>query len=298
MTPDIFVIGFQEVVDLNANTMFISSNAEKTKAWKRLIRSTLESIDKYSLLKTLDLVGLYLVVMIKTNLRENIKYLDSSIIRTGMLGTVGNKGSLIVKFNYLDSSFVFVCSHLSHGLTGNKYRINELQEILSKTFMHNSREIQIRNFDNVFILGDLNFRIDYDDTLIRQLISVGKHDELGQHDQLYGILNSTLFSELTEASITFDPTYKYTKGTSLYDSKNKRSPAWCDRIIYTKHSDIKPIKYDSVMGYTQSDHKPVYGIYNVKVTSINQKERNKIVLEIKSSENINKEVKGTDIFSK
>lgn len=298
-SPDVFIIGFQEIVDLNANNMFITSNVDITKSWKKIIKKTLESIDKYSLLKTLDLVGLYVIVLIKTNLRENIKYLDSSIIRTGMLGTVGNKGSLIIKFNYNDSSFVFVCSHLTHGLSGNKYRINELQEILSKTFMNNSKEMQIRNFDYVFIFGDLNFRIDYDDIKIRQLISVGKHDDLYKYDQLLGILNSNLFSELTEEKLEFDPTYKYTIGTSVYDTAKKRAPAWCDRIIYNKSNKINCLKYDSVNEYTQSDHKPIYGIYNVVVSSINFKEKEKLILEIKKNQkHDSKYFQGTDIFSK
>lgn len=295
--PDIYVIGFQEVVSLNANNLLISSNYESLKKWKKLVIKTLDSIGKYSLIKTLDLVGLYQLIFIKTELKENVRYLDSQIIKTGVMGTVGNKGSLIIKFSYLDTDLAFVCSHLSHGMDGNKHRINELQQILSKTIMINGREVQLRNIDYLFIYGDLNFRIKYEDTLIKQLISIGRLEELKPYDQLLQILStSTVFSDLSEGNITFDPTYKFTPGTSLYDTGKKREPAWCDRIIFNKLNKIDIITYNSVYDFTQSDHKPVYGLYKLKILSIDQSEKEKLILEYKkNATNDNKEI---NIFSK
>ena len=296
--PDIYVVCFQEVVDLNANNMFLYSNSDVIKKWKELVKTSIDKIDQYSLLKTLDLVGLYMCIFIKSSLKENIKYLDSTIIRTGMLGTIGNKGSLIVRFNYNESSLAFVCSHLTHGLTGNKQRINELHEILNKSFMLNNKELLLRNLDFYFIIGDLNFRIDYHDNEIRSLISKGDLKNLIKYDQLSNLMSkSTVFQEmLIEQEIKFDPTYKYTVGTSLYDATKKRSPAWCDRILHNNSKSIFCQKYDCVMSICHSDHKPVYGVFSVKVAKVDFKEREKIINEIKKSGKV--EMTGTNIECK
>lgn len=295
--PDIYIVGFQEIVDLNANSMFISANTDIAKKWKKLVKSTVSGLDKYSLLKTMDLVGLYLIILVKDSIKENIKHLDFNITKTGMLGTVGNKGSLIAKFNYEDTSLAFVCSHLTHGITGNKNRINELHEILNKSFMVRDKELLVRDFDYYFLFGDLNFRIDYEDQEIRSLISKGDYENLLKYDQLKAILKSAIFNDLLhEPDISFDPTYKYTIGTCLYDSTKKRSPAWCDRILTNSNPNLKLQKYGCVMSYTQSDHKPVFAVYGVRVASINYKERDKVIEEIKCKGHIQNE--GTDISRK
>ena len=299
-SPDIYIIGFQEIVDLNANNVLLYSNEEIAKKWKKLVKNTLEKYGKYSILKSLDLVGLYVIIMVKSSVRENIKYLDCDIVRTGMMGTIGNKGSLIIKFNYNDSTLAFVCSHLSHGLSGNKSRINELHEILNRSFMTSNKELSIKNFDYYFIFGDLNFRIDHKDEDIREMISHNKLSDLNIHDQLHPLLTKgTLFSDmLYEGDKTFDPTYKFTIGTNIYDSAKKRSPAWCDRILINK-STIKDVviqKYNSVTDYIVSDHKPIYGLFSLKVCKIDFKIRQQLLAEIRNNGKL--EGKGTDISCK
>jgi synaptojanin len=42
-----------------------------------------------------------------------------------------------------------------------------------------------------------------------------------------------VFHGLTEGAISFNPTYKYDKGTNNYDTgEKKRIPAWTDRIFF------------------------------------------------------------------
>ncbi len=45
-TADIYVIGLQEIVELNANYLLISSNQHRVDSWKKNIKETIESIDK------------------------------------------------------------------------------------------------------------------------------------------------------------------------------------------------------------------------------------------------------------
>lgn len=45
-TPDIYCIGCQEIVELNAGNIILTSNEEKVRFWKNCICNTLEHIDK------------------------------------------------------------------------------------------------------------------------------------------------------------------------------------------------------------------------------------------------------------
>ena len=53
-------------------------------------------------------------------------------------------------------------------------------------------------------------------------------------DQARGQMASGyIFHGLTEASLGFNPTYKFDRGTDVYDSgEKKRIPAWTDRILF------------------------------------------------------------------
>ena len=66
----------------------------------------------------------------------------------------------------------------------------------------------------------------------------------------------------SEPTIYFMPTYKYVKKEKNYDSK--RTPAWCDRILFNTHDALKlaNLKYWDIDCYL-SDHKPVCGAFKI-----------------------------------
>lgn len=45
-TPDIYCIGLQEIVELNANYLLLSSNQPRVDYWKNTIKRNLDAIDK------------------------------------------------------------------------------------------------------------------------------------------------------------------------------------------------------------------------------------------------------------
>jgi phosphatidylinositol-bisphosphatase len=91
------------------------------------------------------------------------------------------------------------------------------------------------------------------------------------------------FGGWTEAPVAFPPTYKYRPGTHTYsgagdpeeggaddasepaasqkEERKKRTPAWCDRILW-RGRDIRQISYGR-SELTRSDHKPVFGAFRV-----------------------------------
>ena len=57
----------------------------------------------------------------------------------------------------------------------------------------------------------------------------------------------------------YDPSYKYDIGTQTYDtSKKRRTPAWCDRILWRGEKEHVACSGYSRSELTTSDHRPVH----------------------------------------
>ena len=103
--------------------------------------------------------------------------------------------------------------------------------------------------------------------------------ELLNYDQFYiSQQENSLMSQMGEAKINFLPTYKYYVNENKYDIE-KRVPAYCDRILFKKNSETIPIIYNRCE-YTLSDHKPIYGIYQIKTKVISQENKKKVLNEV------------------
>lgn len=121
---------------------------------------------------------------------------------------------------------------------------------------------------HIFWVGDLNYRIQEPPGQQRPgpLSDAQTYELLLQYDQLrQEMRRGKCFEGYTEGEIKFRPTYKYDPGTDNYDSSEKqRAPAYCDRVLW-KGTRIEQLAYNSIMEIRQSDHKPVYAVFQVKV---------------------------------
>jgi hypothetical protein len=125
--------------------------------------------------------------------------------------------------------------------------------------------------------GDLNYRID---SMTRDgVVTAIKSNHLSkllERDQL--LLSKKRnpgfrLRAFNEAPINFAPTYKYDVGTDNYDSSEKRrSPAWCDRLLYRGSGRIKQVEYRR-HEVRVSDHRPVSGAFKMRVKTVQQKKR-------------------------
>jgi phosphatidylinositol-bisphosphatase len=87
---------------------------------------------------------------------------------------------------------------------------------------------------------------------------------------------NNVFQGFHEGELAFPPTYKYRRGTDLYEvrsDKKMRAPAWCDRILWkTSRSafseSVSLIEYKRANLFP-SDHKPVSRFLSI-VTSLSQ----------------------------
>ena len=276
--PDLYVLSFEEIVELNAGNVLISSNNELIELYKSKIVSELCKNESYDFLMEKNLVGILIFILIKSKYRDEIKNLNIIETKTGILG-FGNKGNYMLKFKFKNKDFVFVTGHLSAGDEKNDFdkRTNELVNIFNKLTEDN------KTMSNLlyFICGDLNFRIDLPKEKFYEICSFNdnkyykKDDkektisenqakkclyELKKYDEMNLIKEKFCDYNLKEGTINFPPTYKYVKGSLIYD--NKRTPSWTDRILYKGDKNVKCIFYDSVDLYI-SDHKPIIGLFEI-----------------------------------
>ncbi|KAG5493137.1 hypothetical protein GH5_01874 [Leishmania sp. Ghana 2012 LV757] len=104
--------------------------------------------------------------------------------------------------------------------------------------------------DYVFFLGDLNSRLHaLPGSLIKEYVKRGEYDNLLCHDELRQLMVSgEAFDGFQEQWISFPPTYKYDRGTDVFDtSRKRRDPAWCDRVLF------RVLESDAVTATSQED---------------------------------------------
>ncbi|MQL74217.1 hypothetical protein Taro_006569 [Colocasia esculenta] len=210
-----------------------------------------------------QMVGIYISIWVCRKLRRHVNNLKVSPVGVGLMGYMGNKGSVSVSMSLFQTRLCFVCSHLTSGQKeGNQQRRNsDVNDILERTRFHcalnpnqpltipshesslsdmsltsgglTSLVLFLHEISRIFWFGDLNYRINLPDQEIRELVSRKRWNELTNSDQLCKEMQcGCVFYGWKEGLINFPPTYKYEVNTNRYFGENaregekKRSPAW------------------------------------------------------------------------
>ncbi|PQQ17875.1 type I inositol polyphosphate 5-phosphatase 10 isoform X1 [Prunus yedoensis var. nudiflora] len=285
---DIYVLGFQEIVPLNAGNVLVLEDNEPAAKWLTLINQSLnKSLDGSSRSKASGSRFSSKPSLKKEHI-QYVSHLRISCISRGIMGCLGNKGCISVSFLFHQTSFCFVCSHLASGeKEGDELRRNlDVLEILKSTQFpkickttHSRMPDKILGHDMVIWLGDLNYRIALSYSETRKLLENNDWDALLNKDQLKIEREAErVFKGWKEGKIYFAPTYKYFYNSDTYfgeiktSKKKRRTPAWCDRILWHGNG-IKQLSY--IRGESRfSDHRPVCGTFVVDVVA-NQNELKK-----------------------
>ncbi|XP_062085557.1 type I inositol polyphosphate 5-phosphatase 4-like [Humulus lupulus] len=239
---------------------------------------------RYCLVASKQMVGIFLTVWMKSDLRDDVRSLKVSCVGRGLMGYLGNKGSISVSMSLHQTSFCFICSHLTSGQKeGDELRRNsDVMEILRKTRFPRVHGIgdenspqTILDHDRIIWLGDLNYRIALSYRSAKALVEMRNWKALLEKDQLrieqrWG----RVFDGWSEGRIYFPPTYKYSNNSDRYAGEDRhpkekrRTPAWCDRILWYGRG-LHQLSY--VRGESRfSDHRPVYSIFVAEVESLNR----------------------------
>ncbi|XP_040971648.1 type IV inositol polyphosphate 5-phosphatase 3 isoform X19 [Gossypium hirsutum] len=220
-----------------------------------------------------QMVGIFLTIWVRRSLRRHIQNLKVSTVGVGVMGYIGNKGSISVSMSIYQTLFCFICTHLTSGeKDGDELKRNaDVHEILRRTRFHSLSAIGLpkRIHDHEIIwMGDLNYRINLPYDKVRDLISKEEWSKLIERDQLVGELQKGhSFDGWSEGALNFAPTYKYELNSEKYYGEDpkagRRTPAWCDRILsYGK--GLRQLMYRRTE-LKLSDHRPVTAIYMAEV---------------------------------
>ncbi|XP_047740150.1 phosphatidylinositol 4,5-bisphosphate 5-phosphatase A [Hyalella azteca] len=272
--PDIYIISLQEVKSQPQNVVLDMFFEEP---WTKQFLDDL-SAHNYVRIAGERLQGCVLNIIVKKELVAQLRDIHTSVTRTGFGGLWGNKGGVSVRFSVGGCSVCSVNCHLAAHDGGYSERVLQYNTILhSTTFPQCSPTTSILYHDYVFWMGDLNFRLasSISGEEIARLVSKGSLEELYELDELKKAQSARdAFEPLTEAPLTFPPTYKY-KENHVSDYDLSRRPAWTDRILHQVLPDAyehvklsaEQTSYSALQQYRQSDHKPVIAEYLIKVFS-------------------------------
>ncbi len=133
---DVYAVGFQEIVDLNAMNVALNSGntQQRSQFWQESILECLSgSGTRYSLVTVKHLVGLLLCVFVKESLGSHVKDVRSTSTGVGLMGMMGNKGGVAVRFSLFDSSICIVCAHLAAHRENVAGRNSDFRNIMERS---------------------------------------------------------------------------------------------------------------------------------------------------------------------
>ncbi|KAL7721052.1 Inositol polyphosphate 5-phosphatase [Entamoeba marina] len=252
--PDIIVVGVQEL-DMSIDAIITTKKySEKAMQWLNIIRTSINrNGGEYVESGWYQLCGIVSFLFIKPNLKENISMYGIGVCKVGALsGKLANKGGVALGVKILDTTICFVNSHLAAHQEFLERRNKDWENIskIMVTYQLVEQEIALLEHDVVIWMGDLNYRIEMDDSQVRKLVNEKKKDQLFQCR-----MSGKVFPGFGEAHINFPPTFKIKIGSGEY--KENRIPSWCDRVLYKteRRHGVEVKKYTSFELYN-SDHKP------------------------------------------
>lgn len=242
------------------------------------IRNPVKKRLQYVCVASKQMVGIYITVWVRRKLQRFIHSLTVCHVGLGLMGCLGNKGSISVSMILYQTRFCFICSHLTSGdKKGDEFRRNaDVMGTLKHTSFSPNKGVDaeipntIWGHDCIIWLGDLNYRLNLPDSEIRFLVAREDWPVLLGKDQLRNeFLEGRAFEGWHEGTISFAPTYKYDinsyhyAGESVKSGEKKRAPAWCDRILWYGKG-LKQLSYRRQES-TLSDHKPVTAVFLAEV---------------------------------
>uniref|UniRef100_A0A673I205 Synaptojanin-1 n=1 Tax=Sinocyclocheilus rhinocerous TaxID=307959 RepID=A0A673I205_9TELE len=282
---DIFAIGFEEMVELNAGNI-VSASTTNQKLWAAELQKNISREHKYVLLASEQLVGVCLFVFIRPQHAQFIRDVAVDTVKTGMGGATGNKGGVAIRMLFHTTSICFVCSHFAAGQSQVKERNDDYNEIARKLSFPMGRLLY--SHDYVFWCGDFNYRINIPNEETKELIRQQNWDALNAGDQLLEQKNAgQIFRGFIEGKLDFAPTYKYDLFSEDYDTSEKcRTPAWTDRVLWKRgnwtfdKTGALRLGISVLVPLTFISCRPVVAIMDMDILEVDPEARHQVYKEV------------------
>ncbi|GAB7343763.1 hypothetical protein MBLNU457_1737t1 [Dothideomycetes sp. NU457] len=168
---DIYMLGLQEIIDVNSATEALRpfTDPEPAGKWKAFLEQSLPK--GYILVAEQQLIGMLLLIYVSPKVAPDVKSVSTTSVGTGLMGYMGNKGAVTARLVLGETTrVVFINCHMNAGTDkGALERRNwDYGQILSRTrfepiqdsmdLMQTTGET-IDDADFAFWVGDLNYRL-------------------------------------------------------------------------------------------------------------------------------------------
>ncbi|GMH51159.1 hypothetical protein TrLO_g3571 [Triparma laevis f. longispina] len=222
-------------------------------------------------------------VYIRNSLCQAVTDVEVAAENTGLGHLLANKGGIVARITLGETSLSFLSCHLQahEGKEHYHRRCADLKEILrgTKCGGHKRYDVSIISH-HMFVLGDLNFRVDMPKEKVVELLDKKKYaDVYGGDELISGVAMGDCLANFNLADCSgFAPTFKVKRKVvgSIEDGKSveevynlQRTPSYCDRILWHSldglEEDCLNSSFFPVSKYAASDHNPVAGTFTVDV---------------------------------
>ncbi|KAI9894614.1 MAG: hypothetical protein M1814_001969 [Vezdaea aestivalis] len=230
------------------------------------------------------------LLFVKSTSTHTINGIDVAALPVGFFGNMSNKGAVGIRIALSSSTqhtgetlLTFIAAHLAPGEENSEQRLQQWDSIMRyltfRQHIHTAcRRSELLGLSSslyhpashLILAGDLNYRTSatspsQDDvhSLPHPASPFSAFRPLLEQDQLSYLLRSgTTLHGLSEAPISFPPTYKHTITSSAKPQHWRwaahRWPSWCDRILWLPTlGRVESLGYEALPLLPSSDHRPV-----------------------------------------
>lgn len=166
----LYILGLQEVVNLNPVTQYVYAESNPTDRWRLALEAALPP--GYEFVGSEQMSGLLLLMYASPEVAPCVANVSTRAVGTGVGGWLGNKGATVARVVLGETTkLVFVNSHLSSGNDSAtvERRCWDARSILDRARFDSfvvpggaleETQERIGDADFAFWFGDLNFRLD------------------------------------------------------------------------------------------------------------------------------------------
>lgn len=264
----LYVLGLQEVVNLNPVTQYVYSDTNPTDKWRLALEAALPK--SYQFVASEQMSGLLLLLYASPEVAPCIGSVSTKVVGTGVGGWFGNKGATVARIVLGETTkIVLVNSHLSSGsdTSALERRCWDVRSIVDRVRFDpisvpgqdgEATPDKLGDEDCAFWFGDLNFRLDSipgDD--IRRLLTLhtkGEYDLSGSKQNKLDGEEGIIVTRVSDGSDEqTDDTSASTKSTSQSSDDDSVSLPDPDDFEPDPHGDPASLQatLDSLLPHDQ-----------------------------------------------